>query len=58
MISTTLFWVILVGYLALLNLYMIIQIIDDIEHKKEESNGLKHHFNYRFRDGLVRNMYW
>jgi len=56
MISTTLFWVILVGYLALLNLYMIIEIISELEYRKTEPEGLKNHFNYKWRNGLVKSI--
>jgi len=39
-----------------LNLFMVIQLIDEIEYRKEESKGLKNHFNYKWRNGLVKTM--
>ena len=56
MLSNTMFAVIILSYLIGLNMFMIIQIISDIEYKKAEIKGLKNHFNYKWRNGLNKEM--
>ena len=52
MLSNTMFATIVLSYLIGLNMFMIIQIISQIEYKEAETKGLKNHFNYKWRNGL------
>ena len=56
MLSNMMFGFIVFSILIGLNLFMVIQLIDEIEYRKEESKGLKNHFNYKWRNGLIKTM--
>ena len=56
MLSNTMFAVIILSYLIGLNMFMIIQIISQMEYKEAKIEGLNNHFNYKWRNGLNKEM--
>ena len=56
MLSNTMFAVIILSYLIGLNMFMIIQIISQMEYKKAKIKGLNNHFNYKWHNGLNKEM--
>ena len=52
MLSNTMFATIVLSYLIGLNMFMVIQIISQIEYKEAKIEGLNNHFNYKWRNGL------